>query len=102
MRTNTTGSTCDESYAIDDGHAERKDARSLKKKQMEEEEEEGLHSETFLHSLLFFNPKSAGFLILFSIIFPSGRTDFAIIFLFFRVFSATGHPEDPLRFLEMK
>jgi hypothetical protein len=76
MRTNTTGSTCDESYAIDDGHAERRDARGLKNKQ--KEEEEGLH-------VLILQPlqKEEGFLSLFSRIFPSGRTDFLLVFPFF-------------------
>ena len=64
MRTNTTGSTCDESYAIDDGHAERRDARGLKNKQ--KEEEEGLHvlilqplqkEEVFLVYFLGFCPR---------------------------------------------
>ena len=64
MRTNTTGSTCDESYAIDDGHAERRDARGLKNKQ--KEEEEGLHvlilqplqkEEVFLVYFLEFSPQ---------------------------------------------
>ena len=64
MRTNTTGSTCDESYAIDDGHAERRDARGLKNKQ--KEEEEGLHvlilqpfqkEEVFLVYFLEFSPR---------------------------------------------
>ena len=64
MRTNTTGSTCDESYAIDDGHAERRDARGLKNKQ--KEEEEGLHvlilqplqkEEVFLVYFLEFCPR---------------------------------------------